>query len=130
MITLPETISEWRVLIVDDHIDNLEVARAALVFHGAEVHAAENGREGLTVLDQVQPNLVLLDLSMPVMDGWAMFKEIRADHHWDSVPVIALTAHAMTGDRERVLEAGFDGYIPKPFDVVSFVKNIQRVLFN
>lgn len=128
MGALPEAIAEWVVLIVDDHPDNLTVAKAALSFFGAKVVTANSGQEGLDLLTTVQPNLMLLDLSMPVMSGWTLFETIRSDRNWDDVPIVALTAHAMTGDREKVLEAGFQGYVPKPFNVATLVKDIQKAI--
>jgi len=121
-------IDEWRVLIVDDQFDNLMVAREALVFHGAKVKTAENGKHGFEVLKTFEPTLILLDLSMPIMNGWEMHEKLRADTRFDDVPIIALTAHVMHGDRTKVMEAGFDGYIPKPFSVATFVQRIRSIL--
>lgn len=121
-------ISDWVVLVVDDQMDNLSLAQAALSFHGASVHTARNGDLALQMLDDIAPSLILLDLSMPVMDGWKMFAELRADSAYDDVPIIALTAHAMAGDKERVMEAGFSGYIAKPFSVATLVLDIQNIL--
>jgi len=118
----------WTVLIVDDEQDNLGVAEKILAFYGARVHTAKNGLEGMKVLETVTPTLILLDLSMPQMDGWQMLKALREDSRNTNVPVIALTAHAMPGDRERVLEAGFDDYITKPFRLMSFVSDIKQSL--
>jgi two-component system, cell cycle response regulator DivK len=119
---------DWIVLIVDDEPDNVSVARKILAFNGATVHVARNGVEGLAVLATVQPTFVLMDLSMPEMDGWEMLNIMRANQELTRIPVIALTAHAMTGDKERVLEAGFNGYIPKPFRINSFLDEIQSCL--
>lgn len=119
---------EWIVLIVDDEPDNVGVARKVLTFGGATVYVAHNGLEGLQLLETRKPTFILLDLSMPQMDGWEMLRTLRARQELASVPVIALTAHAMSGDRERVLEAGFNGYIPKPFRINSFLADIQRCL--
>lgn len=124
----PENLAEWRVLIVDDQKDNLAVAEMVFTFHKAEVRIAHNGVEGLQILKEFSPTLILLDLSMPEMTGWDMFKEIRANEATATVPVIALTAHAMAGDEERVMAAGFDGYIAKPFSVATIVYQIQAIL--
>lgn len=125
---MPADIHEWVVVLVDDHEDNIVVARTALEFYGATVHTALDGAEGLELIAAVQPNLILLDLSMPIMDGWEMFRRVRERPELAEVPVVALTAHAMDGDRERVLKAGFDGYIAKPFNVVGFVGDIRSAL--
>lgn len=78
------------------------------------------------MMEQVKPSLILLDLLMPVMDGWTMLELIRANPLFDTVPVVAVTAYAMQGDRERVLTMGFDGYIAKPFDILTLVDEISR----
>ena len=119
-------VSNWTVLVVDDEPDNLAVAEKVLTFGGAIVHTAKNGVEGLKVLGEITPSFVLLDLSMPEMDGWDMFRHMRSLPERAHIPVIALTAHAMSGDRERVMEAGFDGYIAKPFRLSTFMAEILR----
>jgi CheY-like chemotaxis protein len=120
--------TSWVALIVDDEPHNVGVAQKVLTFGGATVHTARNGAEGLVMLEQVQPTFILLDLSMPEMDGWEMFRRVRANTSMASIPIIALTAHAMSGDKERVFETGFDGYIAKPFRINSFVAEIQKCL--
>ncbi len=121
-------VRSWRVLIVDDEPDNLGVSKAVLDFHGATTYVARDGKEGLDLLSQIMPTVVLLDLSMPQMDGWQLLKEIRATPRLAHLPVIAVTAHAMQGDRERVLQAGFDGYIPKPYRVATLVQDVKACL--
>ena len=123
-----QNIKEWQVLIVDDKFDNLALAEAALRFHGATIRTAHSGMEGLKILETFAANLILLDLAMPEMTGWEMFEKIREQPELNHVPIIALTAHAMQGDKEKVLEAGFTGYIPKPFSVATIVSDIQAIL--
>jgi two-component system, cell cycle response regulator DivK len=118
--------SNWVVLVVDDEPDNRAIAQKVLAFSGSKVHVAINGADGLKLLEELFPSFILLDLSMPVMDGWEMFKQVRANPKTQHIPVIALTAHAMAGDRERVLQAGFDGYIAKPFRLSTFMSEILR----
>ncbi len=127
-ISSPHDFKRWIVLIVDDQPDNLAIAKAVLTFQGAQVYGATNGEEGLEALRTIHPTFVLLDLSMPKMDGWEMLRRVRARPELSDIPVIALTAHAMEGDQERVLEAGFNGYITKPFDVMTLAAHIQRVI--
>lgn len=122
-----EDASSWVVLIVDDDADNLNVARQVLEYNGATVHIADHGEAALGLLDQIEPTLILADLSMPVMDGWIMLSRIRASRH-SHIPVIAVTAHAMHGDRERTLDAGFDGYVPKPFRVSTLLNDLKNCL--
>jgi two-component system cell cycle response regulator DivK len=119
---------DWTALIVDDEPDNVGVARKVLNYGGATVYVARNGVEGLAVLKDVRPTFVLLDLSMPEMDGWEMFRIMKSNDTLASIPVIALTAHAMAGDKEKVIETGFNGYIAKPFRINSFVAEIQKCL--
>jgi CheY-like chemotaxis protein len=128
MSSTPEKASGWVVLIVDDNFDNVMVAQAALEYHGAEVHIARDGEAGLESLNSLDPTVILLDLAMPVMDGWKMLTQIRALPKFEHVPIIAVTAHAMDSDRSRVLEAGFDEFIPKPYDVNALAARIGSVL--
>jgi len=125
---ISQNMNEWKVLIVDDEADNLKVAQKILSYNGAEVHIARNGLEGLAALDVFLPTFILLDLSMPEMDGWEMLSRLRRNADVSHLPVIALTAHAMSGDRERVMQAGFNGYIAKPFRLDSFLEDIQQYL--
>ena len=118
--------SHWTVLLVDDEPDNRVIAEKVLGFGGAKVYTAVHGAEALTKLETISPSFILLDLSMPVMDGWEMIKVIRENERTASLPVIALTAHAMAGDREQVIEAGFDGYIAKPFRLGTFISDIKN----
>ena len=118
-------IKQWTVLIVDDEPDNRTIAQTVLSFSGAKVFTAVHGADGLKLLEDMLPSFILLDLSMPVMDGWEMLKQLRANPKTQPIPVIALTAHAMAGDRERALEAGFDGYIAKPFRLGTFMSELN-----
>jgi two-component system cell cycle response regulator len=119
---------EWTVLIVDDEPDNLSVAEKVLSFRGAKVHTATNGAEGLKVLEQIAPTFILMDLSMPRVDGWEMHRQVRENPRTTHIPVIALTAHAMEGDKERAMAAGFTGYIAKPFRLGTFFIEIEKCL--
>jgi len=127
-VLCPIEVSDWRVLIVDDVFDNISIAEAVLQFNGAEVQHAVNGVVGLEMVEAYKPNLILLDLSMPEMNGWEMHEKLRQSPSTASIPVIALTAHAMQGDEEKVMQAGFDGYIAKPFSVTMLVADIKTIL--
>lgn len=118
----------WKVLVVDDEPDNAEVAKLLLELHGASVLTADNGQEALELAKHYLPNFILADLSMPVMSGWALLHELRQDSNTSDIPVIALTAHAMAGDRERVLNAGFHTYISKPIEPETFVSELVTSL--
>jgi CheY-like chemotaxis protein len=123
-----DDISTWSVLIIDDEPDNIDVISVTLEFRSVTVKTAASGMEALTVLQDFHPTVILLDLTMPGIDGWQLQKTIRSDARTSHIPIIALTAHAMYGDKERVLAAGFDGYISKPVDVVTFVATLQEIL--
>jgi len=124
-MTLTADTSTWNVLVVDDEPDNLNLVADLLEFSGAKVLRAENGRQALTLFEHHQPNIVLLDLAMPDLDGWAVQQQLRARSDAACVPIIALTALAMPGDAERVRTAGFDGYITKPFRVKTLLDTLN-----
>lgn len=123
-------VAGWNVLIIDDEPDNIGVIEGILTFYDAEVHCALDGRSGLESIKKLHPTFVLLDISMPYMDGWKLLKAVRADPEIASIPVIALTAHAMPGDKEKGLEAGFDGYITKPVEIMKLIDQIKGILLN
>lgn len=120
-------IRGWTILIIDDTPDNLMVARAALTHFGVQVQTAYNGEEGLALARQIKPTVILLDIKMPKMTGWDVLKIIRSDPELASTLVIAITAYAMDTDRQEVMEAGFNGYISKPFDLFTFVAEVERI---
>ncbi|MCK6580279.1 MAG: response regulator [Anaerolineae bacterium] len=125
--TQPE-LSGWTVLVVDDEEDSLDVARRLLKRAGANVLSASNGREALILIRQHRPDCILSDLSMPEMDGWLLIRELKDSRPTEHIPVIALTAHAMPGDRQRAIEAGFHNYITKPLDARKFVQQLVTIL--
>ncbi len=114
---LTKDTSTWRILIVDDELDNLNLASDFLEFSGAKTCKAKDGQAGLDLLESFNPNMILLDLGMPRLDGWEMQRRLRTRPELARVPIIALTALAMKADAERVRAAGFDGYVTKPFRV-------------
>lgn len=118
----------WHVLVLDDMPDNLEIAKVMLEQQGATVYTATNGVEGLEVLQQIKPDFVLSDISMPIMDGWDFIAAIKKDRGLSDIPVIALTANAMVGDRTRAMAAGFHNYMTKPLTFKTFVSDLMRVL--
>lgn len=126
---IPKTILQgWDVLLVDDEPDSLEVAQRILKFYSANVLAAENGQEALAIAVKARPKFVLTDLSMPVLDGWGLLYEMRQDPRTLETPVFALTAHAMTGDRERALAAGFHNYLTKPLMPATFINDLLLLI--
>lgn len=116
-----------KILIVEDSPDNMKLFRALLTLRGHQVAEMWSGDGLLEKIAAVGPELVLMDIQLPGKDGFALLEEIRGSVH-RGLRVVALTAHAMAGDRERALAAGFDGYITKPIDVRGFPEQIARVL--
>ena len=116
-----------RILIVEDNPDNMKLFRALLTLKGHEVTALQSGDGLLEALDQIRPDLVLMDIQLPGKDGFALLAEIRTSPH-AALRVVALTAHAMTGDRDRAQAAGFDDYITKPIDIATFPEQVSKVL--
>ncbi|MEL6525601.1 MAG: response regulator [Chloroflexota bacterium] len=120
--------SDWRVLIVDDEPDNVLILESVLSLKGITCVSALSAKDAEALLEDFEPNLILLDLSMPEVDGFTFLKILRERSDTASVPVIAVTAHVVRNKREEVLEAGFNGYIVKPFDVFSLVATVQGIL--
>ena len=116
------------VLVVDDHDLNRELARTLLERRGCRVLLARNGQEGTRVAKVERPNLVLMDLAMPVKDGITAARELKADPDTNSIPLIAFTALAMRGDEERARDAGFDGYLTKPLETQALDATLRRFL--
>lgn len=124
----PDALAKWQVLVIDDEEDNLAVASMMLEMAGSTVYQAYDGSEGLKALQDYAIDFVICDISMPVMDGWQFIKAVRDDKAQADLPVIALTAHAMPGDRERAVENGFNAYLTKPLDPEKFIDQIVKLL--
>lgn len=116
------------ILHVEDSFENRILVRRLLQFEGYIVLEAENAAEATTLLQQHKPDLILMDMNMPDVDGYTLTKEIKADPSRMDIPIIAITANVMRGDRERSMQAGCDGYIEKPIDVDKFGNQIARFL--
>lgn len=117
-----------RVLVIEDNSANLELMVYLLRAFGHQPTAARDGRDGLDAAEIVTPDLILCDLHMPTMDGYAVARRLKADPRLRQVPLVAVTAYAMVGDRDKVLAAGFDGYIPKPITPETFVQQMEAFL--
>lgn len=129
MVEFPrELLADWSVVVVEDEQDSLDIATYILEYHGARVYSATNGRDGLRLVRSVLPSFVISDLSMPLMDGWELIRELQIDSHTRDIPVIALTAHAMRGDRERAIAAGFYNYLTKPLTADVFMHDLVMLL--
>ena len=116
-----------KVLIAEDNAVNRELLRELLELRGYSVLEACNGQEALQALEQSQPALLLLDIGMPVMDGFAVIRRIRENPRLARLPVVAVTAYAMRGDRERILSSGFDGYLSKPVNPSALTDELDRL---
>jgi CheY-like chemotaxis protein len=116
------------ILLVEDHKEIWDFLSRRLKRRGYEVVVAEDGQAGLDKARDEAPSLVLLDMNLPVMDGWAVAKALKSDEATRRIPIIALTAHAMAGDRDKALEAGCDDYHAKPVDFSQLLKQIESAL--
>ncbi|MBN2352183.1 MAG: response regulator [Spirochaetales bacterium] len=116
------------ILVIEDNEQNLYLVRFLLEKAGYEVIAARDGRSGIETAAAVKPDLILLDIQLPVMDGYAVASEIRRNPDLAATPLVAVTSYAMSGDREKTIAAGCDGYLEKPIDPDSFINDIRRFL--
>jgi CheY-like chemotaxis protein len=117
-----------KLLLVEDNEMNRDMLSRRLLKKGFEVVMAVDGKQGLDMATSETPELILLDMSLPVMDGWEVAGHLKADDNLKNIPVIALTAHAMSGDREKALEAGCDEYDTKPIDFKRLLEKINIML--
>jgi len=117
-----------KILLIEDNEMNRDMLSRRLAKRGFEVVMAVDGAEGLDMARSASPDLILMDMSLPVVDGWTATRELKADASTRSIPVIGLTAHAMAGDREKCLEAGCDEYDTKPIDLPRLLEKIQVLL--
>jgi two-component system cell cycle response regulator DivK len=116
------------ILVVDDNPQNLKLARVLLVRHGYDVRTAVDAEEALRVLEEFRPRLILMDLQLPGMDGLELTRRLKADPARRDIVIVALTAYAMKGDRERAMTAGCDGYVTKPIDTMGLPKTLAAHL--
>jgi CheY-like chemotaxis protein len=123
-----DILGDWIVLVADDEPDSLEVASRILRYYGATVYSASNGQEALNTLRTIKPNLIISDLSMPELDGWGLLEKLKKDRRTMDIPVIALTAHAMVGDRERAIGGGFHNYLTKPLTPATFLHDLLNLV--
>jgi CheY-like chemotaxis protein len=124
------SLQNWKVLVVDDQRDNLDLAAAILRTRGAEVVVVDNGPDALSILDDFDATVILLDLAMPEMDGWEMIKAIRENKHTSHIPVIAFSVRLSMSDSQKAKAAGFNGYISKPFTIPQLVDQILEIVNN
>ena len=115
-----------KILVIEDNEQNLYLLRCLLEAHGLEVLEAEDGLKGIEMAKTLDPAAILLDIQLPLMDGYAVAAALRAHKALEGVPIIAVTSYAMMGDREKILAAGATDYIEKPIDPDRFIEQIRR----
>ncbi len=116
------------ILYIEDNPDNRMLLRRVLGSDGFIVHEAHNAKKAFEVLKDLHPDLILMDINMPEMDGYTLTANIRSLPKMSMVPIVAITANVLKGDRERSLEAGCDGYIQKPIDIDTITNQIERFM--
>lgn len=116
------------VLVIEDNEQNLYLMRFLLEKNGFIVLEATDGVRGVEMAKEAKPDLILLDIQLPRMDGYTVARELRKNNALDGIPIVAVTSYAMVGDRERILAAGADGYIEKPIDPERFIGQITKHL--
>ncbi len=123
-----DAMSTGTILYIEDNIDNRTLVRRVLMVEGYNIIEASNAEEALEVLRSDRPDLILMDINMPDIDGYTLTSQIRSLSGFEYIPIVALTANVMRGDREKSLEAGCDGYIQKPIDIDFLPQQIERYL--
>jgi two-component system cell cycle response regulator DivK len=116
------------ILLIEDNEKNRYLTTFILEKHGYQVVSAEDVQAGIALARQIKPDLILLDIQLPVMDGYAVARELTKNGDLRDVPIVAVTSYAMVGDRERILAAGCVGYIEKPINPATFVAEIEQYL--
>ncbi len=116
------------ILVIEDNERNLYLVSFILEKYGYRVVQARDGQTGIRLAREINPDLILLDIQLPVMDGYAVAREMTKDRDLRSIPIVAVTSYAMLGDRERVLAAGCIGYIEKPINPATFITEIEQYL--
>ena len=117
-----------KVLLVEDNEMNRDMLSRRLARRGFDVVMAVDGQQGVDMAKMEMPDLILMDMSLPVLDGWGATRQIKAEASTQSIPLIALTAHAMAGDREKAINAGCDDYDTKPIDLTRLLDKMDRLL--
>jgi CheY-like chemotaxis protein len=118
------------ILLVEDNEMNRDMLSRRLERKGFEVFIAVDGAEGVAKAESALPDLILMDMSLPILDGWEAARRLKANERTKQIPIIAQTAHAMAGDREKCLEAGCDDYATKPVDLGVLLEKIEKLLQN
>ena len=123
-------MSKGHILVVEDNLDNYELVHTILEIAGYDSFLAVNGRDGVDAARKQKPDLILMDMAMPEMNGWDATKCIRDDPETAHIPMVALTVHSLPRERKRALDAGVDAYLSKPFDAHQFIQLVESTLEN
>ena len=118
----------FKILLVEDNELNRDMLSKRLQRRGYDVTVAVDGQEGINLAHTTSPHLILMDLSLPIINGWEATQQLKASAKTQSIPIIALTAHAMVGDREKALRAGCDDYDTKPVEFIRLIEKIEHLL--
>ena len=121
-------MEKGHILVVEDNQDNYELVRTILELAGYDTFQAITGRDGVDAARKQKPDLILMDMAMPEMDGWDATQRIRKDPETKHIPMVALTVHTLPRERKRALDAGVDAYISKPFDAAHFLQVVENTL--
>lgn len=127
-VGIGEMTMSTSILVIEDDLTNLELIAYLLNQFGYNVLTAENGERGLEICEEKKPDLIICDIRLPRMDGYEVVRQLKEDTHLNKIPVIAITAYAMAGDKDKILSKGFDGYIPKPISPELFIDQIEAFL--
>lgn len=119
---------KMKVLYIEDNEQNLYLVRFILEKHGYEVLAATDGQEGIDLAARIRPDLILLDIQLPRMDGYSVARQLRTNPDLAPIPIVAVTSYAMAGDRDKALAAGCNGYIEKPINPDTFMQQVEQHL--
>jgi two-component system, cell cycle response regulator DivK len=117
-----------RILVVEDQMDSLQIVRDLLRVNGYEMTEAQNGEEALAAVAKERPDLILMDIQLPIMDGYEATRRIKADPSLRSIPIIAVTSYALSGDEEKARAAGCDDFVPKPYSPRQLLAKIRQYL--
>ena len=121
-------VDNKKILIVEDNELNLELISDILKIKGYQIISANNGKDAIRLAKETHPDLILMDIQLPVMDGYEATRRIKSDPEFKAIPIIAVTSFTMKGDKEKVMEAGCDGYIVKPIDIKRLPELVKEYL--
>lgn len=122
------SLGNWHVLVVEDEADSMELVRGILEYHNITSTGASTAEEALEILQEMLPTLIIIDLSLPEMDGWGLLQALQSDPQFDNIARVAITAYHTPQVANDAIEAGFDAYFAKPIDATSFVRELQGVV--